>query len=180
MNRELARRIGRWKAQALAAAASFARRAGERLDGKKRAWLGLTSLAFLSIIAVGDYLVSGLARRTIVFYAADGAAAFVEERFIARTGSREGDIRAFVEEAALGPAEWAAAPLFDRSAALESLFVREGTVYVGLSEAAALPVSGGRALVENLRSVEKDIRRNFSGIRAVRFFIGGREIPRLG
>ncbi|MDR2510378.1 MAG: hypothetical protein LBC77_07020 [Spirochaetaceae bacterium] len=169
----------RWKGR-LEVAACCALRAGERLDGEKRAWLGLTCLAFLSIIAVGDYLVSGLSRRTIVFYAAEGGTAFVEERFIARTGSREGDIRAFVEEAALGPAEWAAAPLFDRAAALESLFVREGTVYAGLSEAAAFPVSGGRSLIESLRSVEKDIRRNFSGVRSVRFFIGGREIPRLG
>jgi hypothetical protein len=173
------RRIRQLKA-CLAAAVYFAARAGKRLDSKKRAQAGLTCLAFLSIIAVGDYLVSGLSRRTIVFYAAGGTAAFVEERFIARTGSREGDIRAFVEEAALGPAEWAAAPLFDRAAALESLFVREGTVYVGLSEAAAFPVSGGRSVVESLKSVDADIRRNFSGIRGVRFFIGGREIPRLG
>ncbi|MDR2467581.1 MAG: hypothetical protein LBD22_01310 [Spirochaetaceae bacterium] len=144
----------------------------------------LICMGFLSIIALGDYRISGLVRRTIVFYSPKAETKFVEERFVARTGSRADDIRVFAEEVALGPSEWDAAPLIDRSAVLESFFVRENTVYIGFSEEAVLPPAPvGMAagdVQHNLRSIERDIKRNFRGIKAVRFFIRGREMPRAG
>ena len=148
----------------------------------KNPWICLICLAILSIISIGDYLVSGLARRTIVFYSLEDGSPFVEERFILRTSSEDTDIRAFIEEIMLGPSEWAAAPLLDRTAALDSLFLREGTVFIGLSGGAALPQAGLKTggVLHSLQSIEQDVKRNFPSITSVRFFIGGREIGANG
>jgi hypothetical protein len=139
-------------------------------------------VVILSIIALSDYFFSGVIRRTIVFYSLDNGLESVEERFVARTGSAEGDIRAFTEEIILGPAEWETAPLVDRTTSLNSLFLRSGTVFISLSGEAALPqqdfTKGG--LLENLRSMERDIKRNFMSVRNVRFFIGGQDVSRQG
>lgn len=142
----------------------------------------LISLGLLSIIALGDWWFSGLARRTIVFFALEDGAELVEERFVAKFESLDGDIRAFTEEAVLGPSRWDSAPLFDRETVLESLFLREGIVFIGLSEEAVLPRRGifGDSLEHSLRSLTRDIRRNFPKVETVRYFIAGAEIPDKG
>lgn len=143
----------------------------------------LISLAVLSIIALGGYVFSGTARRTVVFYRTDGTPD-VEERFITRTGNRDDDIKAFVDELVLGPSDLDSVPLVNSEASLESFFVREGTVYVGLSAGAGLPVRSVEGapdgIAGNLRSMERDIKRNFPFVRGVRFFIAGREVEQGG
>ncbi|MDR0526566.1 MAG: hypothetical protein LBG79_01905 [Spirochaetaceae bacterium] len=145
-------------------------------------YICLISLGLLSIIAIGDWYFSGIVRRTIVFYALENNAEIVEERFVAQTGDSGGDIRAFVEEAVLGPSRWDAAPLFGQRTVLESLFLRDGVVFICLSEEAALPVRNDAkgSLLMSLASLTRDIKRNFSRIAAVRYFVAGSEIPLEG
>jgi len=163
---------------------------------KKRLVLGL--LAIVAITALIEFFVLGLARRTFIFYAIDSGSARVEERMLkvsrghrvsggnwtsggnlTPSSPRETDITRYVEEALLGPVSPNSLPLFPRETRLVSLLYRNGVVYVDLSEDAALPllegvpVPGG-AVFKGLETLYYGIRRNFSFVREVHFFIAGK------
>jgi hypothetical protein len=95
-----------------------------------------------------------------------------------------------VEEALLGPVSPNSLPLFPRETRLLSLLYRDGVVYVNLSESAVLPLpespllpegspvqgallQGGEVFV-NMETLYSGIKRNFSFVRDLRFFIAGR------
>jgi len=172
-----------------------------RMSKKK---LLLVLLAITVAAALIEFFVLGLARRTFVFYAIDSGIATVEERMLKvsrgrqvsrghpvsrgslasrrsllRSSPRETDIIRYVEEALLGPVSPNSLPLFPRETRLLSLLYRNGVVYVDLSEDAALPplegtpVPGGAVFI-NLETLYHGIRRNFSFVREVRFFIAGK------
>jgi len=155
-------------------------------------------LAALAAAALIEFLVLGLARKTFVFYAIDSGKASVEERML-RVGSRvsggklayasprEVQITRYVEEALLGPISANSLPLFPRETRLLSLLYRDGVVYVDLSEDAALPLAGGLPPLESasssggggevftsLETLYHGIKRNFSFVKDVRFFIAGK------
>jgi hypothetical protein len=133
-------------------------------------------LLILALLAGVDFLKSGLVRRTLMFYAISQGTETVEDRFFPRSGSGETDIHRYVEEVLLGPAAPGVAPLFPRETRLESLLYREGTVYAGLSEPAALPPPEGGSVFDKLRVLRAGILRNFPFVKEVKFFINGNEI----
>jgi hypothetical protein len=145
-------------------------------------------LIALAVAAFIDFFVSGLARRTFVFYDFDSGAVSVEERMLVserglvsgedRVLSREVDITRYVEEALLGPASPNSLPLFPGETRLLSLLYRDGIVYANLSKEAALPPAKGGEVLKNLRTLRLGIRRNFSFVNAVRFFIDGKAVYR--
>jgi hypothetical protein len=131
-------------------------------------------LAILGIAAFVDFFNLGLVRRTFVFYAIDSGGVTVEDRMLKRSPSREIDITRYVEEALWGPVSPDSLPLFPRETRLRSLLYRDGVVYTDLSEDAALPPVEGGEVLTNFRTLYEGIRRNFSFVRDVRFFIAGR------
>jgi len=153
-------------------------------------------LAALAAVALIEFLVLGLARKTFVFYAIDSGKAFVEERALKASGSqasfgshassgREVQITRYVEEALLGPVSANSLPLFPRETRLLSLLYRDGVVYVDLSEDAALPFSAGlppsesaslsgEEVFTSMETLYNGIKRNFSFVKDVRFFIAGK------
>jgi hypothetical protein len=147
----------------------------------KRPFFELICVGILALLAAGDFLLSGVSRRTIVFYAEDSGALLTEERFIAWQSSREEAVRVFVEEITLGPSMANTAPLLGRGTRLETCFLRGAAVTIEFSEEAALlPVTALSAsgdVFQNLRSIRRDITRNFGYVKDVRFFIAGEEIP---
>jgi len=136
----------------------------------------LTGLALLSLIALANYGLAGLSRRTFVFYEIGSEKPRVEERMIARTGALETDITRYVEDLLLGPLSMETAALLDRLAELDSLLVRDRTVFLNFSVEASIPPEDGRPLLDNLVSLNEGIRRNFFGVEDVRVFIGGNEV----
>ena len=136
----------------------------------------LLYLAAISLIALGDFLHSGLARRTIVFYSDIEGNLVVEDRMLRRSQDRETDIRRYVDEVLLGPVSPGLAPLFPRETRLNSFMYREEVVYADLSESAALPLPGGSGVFRSLLSLNEGIRRNFPHIKDVRIFIGGNSV----
>jgi len=150
----------------------------------------LVLLAILAAAALIEFFVLGLARRTFVFYAIDSGNAVVEERNLKasrgqapnggqRSSTREVDITRYVEEALLGPISPNSLPLFPKETRLLSLLYRDGVVFVDLSEDAALPPLEGtpvtdRAVFVNMETLYQGIKRNFSFVRDVRFFIAGK------
>jgi hypothetical protein len=137
----------------------------------------LIFLVLLGLLALGDFLYTGLVRRTFVFYFAADRSIIVEDRMLRRSGSREGDIIWYVEEFLLGPESPDLAPPFPRETRLRSLLYRDGVVYADLSEAAALPfpeqASPGEGIFGSFGTLYRGIRRNFPYVRDVRLFAGG-------
>jgi hypothetical protein len=132
-------------------------------------------LFVLGIFAITEFLVSGLVRRTFVFYSISTGSATVEDRTLRRSPSPEADIRRYVDEVLLGPVSPDSAPLFPRETRLKSLLFRGGVVYADLTEDAALAVVEGGELFRNFRTLYGGIRRNFSFVKDVRLFVAGKE-----
>jgi len=133
-------------------------------------------MVILSVLALTEFFVLGLARRTFVFYTVNDGVLVVEDRMLKYSGSREGDIIRYTEETLLGPVAPGLLPLFPREARLNSLLYRNGVVFADFSVDAALPpVEGGRT-IDNFRTFQAGILRNFSYVNDVRFFIEGNAI----
>ena len=102
----------------------------------------------------------------------------VSEGNTARSSSGEAEITRYIEEALLGPASPNSRPLFPKETTLQSLLLRDGVVYVDLSEEAATPLPedplhrGGVFI--NMETLYNGIKRNFPHVRDVRFFIAGK------
>ena len=147
-------------------------------------------LVVIALIALGEFLFSGLVRRTFVFYSNIEGNTVVEDRLLHRSGDREADIRHYVDEVLLGPEAPDSSPLFPRETRLDSFMYRDAVVYADLSDAAALPISPppaeraanedsfpeGGDVFRGLLTLNEGIRRNFSYVKDVRLFIGGNEV----
>jgi hypothetical protein len=123
-----------------------------------------------------EFIVLGLVRRTFVFYTIDNGIIVVEDRMLKRSPSREINITRYVEETLLGPVAPDLLPLFPRETRLRSLLFRDGVVYADLSADAALPPEEGGETLDNFRTLNAGIRRNFSFVQDVRFFIAGNAV----
>ena len=145
---------------------------------KKRLFSALLVLPV--IVAVIEFSISGLARKTFVFYDIDSGAVSVEDRVIRASRekpdslAREIDLTKYTEEALLGPVSPNSLPLFPRETTLRSLLYRDGTVYVDLSEEASLPPAEGGEVFTNLKTLRDGIKRNFPFVGEIRFFIAGK------
>ncbi|MCL2093422.1 MAG: GerMN domain-containing protein [Treponema sp.] len=136
----------------------------------------LIYLLLICLFALGEFLFSGLARRTFVFYANIGGNMVVEDRMLRRSGLRETDVRRYIDEVLLGPVSPDLMPLFPRDTRLRTLMLRDGIVYADLTEAAAMPLPHGGEVFKSLLTLNEGIRRNFYYVRDVRLFIGGNEV----
>jgi len=133
-------------------------------------------ISILAVVALTEFFVLGLARRTFVFYTVSDGVLVVEDRMLKHSESREGDIIRYTEETLLGPVAPGLLPLFPRETRLKSLLYRNGVVYADFSADAALPpIEGGRT-IDNFRTFYAGILRNFSYVNDVRFFIEGNVI----
>jgi hypothetical protein len=135
----------------------------------------LMYLVVICLVALGEFWLSGLVRRTFVFYSSLEGKTVVEDRMLRRSGDKETDIRRYVDEALLGPSFPEMDPLFPRGTKLNSFMYREAVVYADLSESAALPLEGGWDVFRGLLTLNEGIRRNFPFVGDVRLFIGGNE-----
>jgi hypothetical protein len=73
----------------------------------------------------------------------------------------------------LGPVSPELLLLFPRGTRLKSLLFRDGVVYADFSADAALPPEDGGNALDNFRTLYEGIKRNFSPVKDVRFFIDG-------
>ena len=136
----------------------------------------LIYLLLICLFALGDFLYFGIARRTLVFYSNIGGKMVVEDRMLQRSDDREMDIQRYVNEVLLGPASPRSDLLFPRETRLASFMFRDGIVYANLTEHAALPINIGEGVYRSFLTLDEGIRRNFSYVKDVRFFIGGNEV----
>jgi hypothetical protein len=130
-------------------------------------------LVLLGVFAGMEFLFSGLARRTFVFYSVTNGLVTVEDRMLHRAESREIDVGRYVEEVLLGPVSPDLVPLFPPETSLRGLLYRDRVVYVNLSEFAAFPPAEGEDTFRNFLVLNEGIRRNFSYVKDVRLFVAG-------
>jgi len=152
----------------------------------------LSYVIVICLFTLGEFLFSGLVRRTFVFYSYIRGDTVVEDRMLRRSSESETDIRRYIEEALLGPVSPDLAPLFPRETRLHSFMFRDGLVYADLSESAALPLQGAESerplsdgqdtvsgkgdVFRSLLTLNEGIRRNFPYVKEVKIFIGGNEV----
>jgi len=133
-------------------------------------------LAIISLLALGDFLLSGTSRRTFVFFSNIGDYPLVEDRMLRLSGDRETDIRRYVNQVLLGPADPRSTPLFPRETRLSSFMFRDGVVFVDLTEDALFPVDMEIGTFRSFLILNEGIRRNFSHVSDARLFIGGNAV----
>jgi len=133
----------------------------------------LLFLFIICIVALAEFTVLGIARRTFVFYTIDNGVLVVEDRMLKRSSSRETNLTRYIEEALLGPVSPVLLPLFPRDTKLRSLLFRNGVAYIDFSIAAALPPEEGGESLINFRTLYGGILRNFPYVKEVRFFVNG-------
>jgi hypothetical protein len=131
-------------------------------------------LVLLGLLAFFDYRARGVTRVTYVFFDIESGKELVEERLLPLPEDREEKLRFYTAEALLGPVSQSALPLFPRGTRLESLLFRGGTVYLDLSETAALPVEG-QGSFRGFSALRKGILRNFGFVKDIRLFAAGVE-----
>ena len=141
----------------------------------------LLLISLIIIIACVDFFVTGLARRTFVFYNIDNGTMVVEDRMLKKSRfygkkSRENDIIRYTEEMLLGSESSDLLPLFPRETRLKSLLYRNKVVFADFSQAAALPPLEGGIVLDNFLTFRDGILRNFSYVKDVRFFIEGNAV----
>ena len=133
-------------------------------------------LIVIGLFALGEFLLSGLARSTFIFYSRIDGKSVIETRMLRQSWDKELDIRRYIEEALLGPASQDSVPLFHRETQLHSFMFRNGVVYADFSELAALPAGDSWDAFRSLLTLNEGVRRNFPQVKDVRLFIGGNEV----
>ncbi len=113
-------------------------------------------------------------RYTFVFPAADGSGYTVESRALP-FGNKYKNIDRFISELLLGPLTEHSMPLFKKGTVCRSCFVRDGVLYLNISEqpfAENLETSDFRGSVGALK---KNVTLNFPAIKKIDLFIEGKE-----
>lgn len=92
---------------------------------------------------------------------------YTEVRYLPRAESYEEDVKSFVKDLILGPMTNRYKRLFSRQTTLDFLFLREGTLYIGLSEDALSPDSETFDIAGNVSLLKTNIERNFPDVKEV-------------
>jgi len=133
-------------------------------------------LVVITVFAFMELDKGGLVRHTFEYFAYDDGRSVVEDRMLNKTGSEEGDIKAYIEELVMGPVSVDFAPLLTKGTKLHSFMFRDGTVFADFSRDAVFPVQGGRPLFDSFVALNQGIRRNFPSVSDVKIFVNGNEV----
>ncbi len=98
-----------------------------------------------------------------------------ETRFLSKNSYQEKE-KAFVEELLLGPVTNRYIPLFNKKTVCEFCFVREKTLYVGISKEALLVSKETAEIKRGIEVFKKNILKNFKNINTIEMYIDGKEV----
>lgn len=98
-----------------------------------------------------------------------------ETRFLSKDGYNNKE-KAFVEEMLLGPLTNRFIPLFNRNTVCEFCFVRDKTLYVGISKEAVLVSKETAEIKRGIEVFKKNILKNFQNINTIVMYIDGKEV----
>ena len=121
--------------------------------------------------SIGD-LLSGF----LVLYIHYSSKSQKEIRYLTKNPV-QGKLEYYVDELILGPTFYRGRPLFTVGTKLDSCFVQDSVLYVGLSEDAVLQDGDSLELMQAVALFKKNIKKNFSRIKKIELFIDGNYIP---
>ncbi len=141
---------------------------------KKNILIVVATLAAFNIARVGfDKLTHlGRDRRVFIYPVAGSRWNHKEVRYLNKEPV-QGKIQYYVDELVLGPSFYRGRPLFTPGTRVDYCFSDGKTLFVGLSSEAVLQEQGAVSIAEAKKLFKKNIKKNFSGIRHIEFFIGG-------
>lgn len=132
------------------------------------------ALVFLTLLLVSMHVFShlGTDRRVFIYPVSGSSKNQKEVRYLA-SNPVQGKICCYVDELLLGPSFYRGRPIFTLGTRVDYCFLRDKTLYIGLSEEAALQGSGSRNIGESVSLFKKNIKKNFAGIKYIELFIDG-------
>lgn len=113
--------------------------------------------------------------RTFYFYSIDKKDVATEIRFLSRNPER-GDVQLFVDELVLGPITNRYEKIFAAGTRVEFCTLKDGILYVGLSEDALKSTSGMDGLKQSIDLFKVNIVRNFTKINSIMVYIDGKSV----
>lgn len=137
----------------------------------------LILLCIVTVVSVALVLIKGNgSRRIFLFEQQNKENLTAEIRYLKKTAAKD-DIKNYVDELLLGPITPQCRPLFPYGTHVKSLFLRDGVLYVNLSEE-AIQLKEGKAS-EPLVATEifkKNIFTNFRNVDIIKLYIVGNEV----
>ncbi len=128
---------------------------------------------FLIISAVCLLSGRGGARRTFIFPSADAGKYIIETRFLPENPV-QGDIGLYVDELLLGSLSERTLLLFTPGTSVLSCFLRDGTLYLDLSDDMLAMGDGVADIKDAVRLLRRNLTDNFREIKEIELFVGGR------
>jgi hypothetical protein len=172
-------------ARRLAAAAGRGAAAAWR---RTKAWLSVSvnfTLAAIGLCLAVSFVSWALSDRfadAVVFFPDGRGGLRGEKREMPRRFNAEDKAELFASELLLGPESLDLRPAFAQGTKVESVLLRKGRLYVGLSAEAALTGSDGgdptavrKAVEQGKAALERTLRVALPGIKRITLAIGGRE-----
>lgn len=113
-------------------------------------------------------------RFVFLFESLDDSELHIETRYV-NTVPDESDVNCFINELLLGPMTNRYRPLFAKGTLLQSCFVRDGVLYVDLTDEALLKSGSSSETERACALLKENVQRNFRQISDIKVFISGIE-----
>lgn len=130
--------------------------------------LFVTSLAF--------FLKKPLEKRHIFTFAMIGSEKLITEVRYLSNEPAQGAIQLYVDELLLGPQTQRARPLFSLGTKTDFCFLRDKTLYIGLTKSVLYQTSSAMDIVNGIELFKTNLLHNFKSISQIELFIDNRPV----
>jgi len=138
---------------------------------KTTAFIVIVSASFVLSLVLWIMSYPGI-RRVFMFQSAATGKICMESRYLPRRPV-QGKVNCYVDELLLGPLTAEYRPLFTRGTRAQSCFVRDGILYVDLSDALISESDGASEIRQGMELFRKNILYNFKNINTIEVFVAG-------
>lgn len=132
-------------------------------------------IAGVLVFSLAMYLRNGKQRRTFSFPVIGTEQPVMEVRYLPKNPV-QGEIGIYVDELLLGPQSQRARPLFSPGTKNQFCFLRNRTLYVGLSEDVLYEIPESARIMDGIAYFRKNVLRNFRNVKEVELFIDGKYV----
>ena len=138
---------------------------------KTTAFIAIVSASFVLSLELWIISFPGV-RYVFMFQSAATGKICMESRYLPRRPV-QGKVNCYVDELLLGPLTAEYRPLFTRGTRAQSCFVRDGILYVDLSDALISESDGASEIGQGMELFRKNILYNFKNINTIEVFVAG-------
>ena len=138
---------------------------------KTTAFIAIVSASFVLSLVLWMIRFPGI-RYVFMFRSAATGKICMESRYLPKDPV-QGRVNNYVDELLLGPLTAEYRPLFTRGTRAQSCFVRDGVLYVDLSDALISEADGASEIRQGMELFRKNILYNFKNINTIEVFVAG-------